>query len=41
LEQVRWLVEHGVWYGQGYLFAKPLSVDDFIEFVRAKNGGDA
>ncbi len=41
LEQVRWLVDHGVAYGQGYLFSKPLPVDDFIEFVRAKNGRDA
>jgi sensor c-di-GMP phosphodiesterase-like protein len=37
LEQVRWLVDHGVFQGQGYLFSKPLTVGDFIEFVRAKN----
>ena len=37
LEQVRWLVDHGVFYGQGYLFSKALPVDDFIEFVHGKN----
>jgi sensor c-di-GMP phosphodiesterase-like protein len=37
LEQVRWLLDHGVFYGQGYLFSKPLPVEDFIEFVRRNN----
>ena len=39
LEQVRWLVEHGVYQGQGYLFSRPLAVDDFVEFLRVRNGG--
>jgi sensor c-di-GMP phosphodiesterase-like protein len=37
LEQVRWLVEHGVFLGQGYLFSRPLTIGDFIEFLRAGN----
>jgi len=37
LEQVRWLVDHGVFHGQGYLFSRPLPVEDFIVFVRGKN----
>ena len=41
LEQVRWLVEHGVFHGQGYLFSRPLPVEDFVEFLRAQGGGHA
>ena len=38
LEQARWLVEHGVFQAQGYLFSRPLPIDDFIDFLRAQNG---
>jgi sensor c-di-GMP phosphodiesterase-like protein len=38
LEQARWLLEHGVLHGQGYLFSKPLSVGDFVEYFRARSG---
>jgi len=41
LEQVRWLVDHGVFLAQGYLFSKPLLVEDFIEFVRGNNSPHA
>jgi sensor c-di-GMP phosphodiesterase-like protein len=34
-EQMAWLVEHGVTYGQGYLFSKPVPAGDFREFLRA------
>jgi sensor c-di-GMP phosphodiesterase-like protein len=37
LEQVRWLVDHGVFHAQGYLFSRPLAIADFIDFVRAQN----
>ena len=30
--QVEWLIEHGVTFGQGFLFSKPLSARDFLEF---------
>jgi sensor c-di-GMP phosphodiesterase-like protein len=29
-----WLVEHGVAYGQGYLFSVALPVGKFLEYVR-------
>ena len=35
LEQARWLVEHGVFHGQGYLFSRPLEVGDFVAFLRS------
>ncbi len=35
--QMHWLREHGVEYGQGYLFSKPLSAEDFIAFC-ARDG---
>jgi sensor c-di-GMP phosphodiesterase-like protein len=41
LEQARWLVAHGVFQAQGYLFSRPLPVDDFIEFLRAQGSGHA
>jgi sensor c-di-GMP phosphodiesterase-like protein len=31
-EQVEWLIAHGVNFGQGFLFSKPLSARDFLEF---------
>jgi sensor c-di-GMP phosphodiesterase-like protein len=34
-EQVVWLTAHGVTFGQGYLFSKPLSAGDFLEFFRS------
>jgi len=34
-EQVAWLTAHGVTYGQGFLFSKPLFAEDFLEFFRA------
>jgi sensor c-di-GMP phosphodiesterase-like protein len=33
--QQDWLVEHGVAYGQGYLFSVALPVGKFLEYVRA------
>jgi sensor c-di-GMP phosphodiesterase-like protein len=33
-EQVAWLTAHGVTYGQGYLFSKPLMIEDFLDFFR-------
>jgi len=38
LEQVRWLVEHGVYHAQGYLFSKPLAAAEFIAYFRARSG---
>ena len=40
-EQMDWLIEHGVSFGQGFLFSKPLSIGDFLEFVRANHRRDA
>ncbi|MGA9335811.1 MAG: EAL domain-containing protein, partial [Rudaea sp.] len=34
IEQTRWLVNHGVEYAQGYLFSKPLALDEFLHFFR-------
>jgi sensor c-di-GMP phosphodiesterase-like protein len=34
-EQVLWLLAHGVSYGQGFLFSKPLVSGEFIEFLRS------
>lgn len=33
--QVGWLVQEGVTLGQGFLFSKPLVLEDFIEFLRS------
>lgn len=33
--QVEWLIEHGVGFGQGFLFSKPLPAQDFLEFFHA------
>jgi len=33
--QRRWLVEHGVQFGQGYLYSEPLPLGDFIDFIRS------
>ena len=33
--QKDWLAEHGVAYGQGYLFSVALPVERFVEYVRA------
>ena len=37
-EQMNWLLEHSVSFGQGFLFSKPLSAGDFLEFLRANHG---
>lgn len=37
IEQVDWLVTHGVTFGQGFLFGKPLSIGDYVEFLRTQN----
>jgi len=33
--QVEWLIAHGVGFGQGFLFSKPLPAEDFLEFFHA------
>lgn len=33
LEQIQWLAEQGVQYGQGFFFSKPLSAVEFREFI--------
>ena len=32
--QATWLVQHGVVFGQGYLFSKPLAKEDFFAFLK-------
>lgn len=34
--QARWLVDHGVFHAQGYLFSRPLDLADFIKFLQTK-----
>lgn len=34
VEQQRWLIERGVYHGQGFLFSKPLALEDFIAFLQ-------
>jgi sensor c-di-GMP phosphodiesterase-like protein len=36
--QQRWLCEHGVTYGQGYLFARPLALGDLFAYLRDRAG---
>jgi sensor c-di-GMP phosphodiesterase-like protein len=31
--QTRWLQQQNVWLGQGYVFSRPLSVENFIDFA--------
>jgi sensor c-di-GMP phosphodiesterase-like protein len=38
-QQAHWLQEHGVSFGQGYLYSRPLSAGDFLEFLRARVAG--
>ena len=40
-EQMHWLIEHGVPFGQGFFFSTPLSAGDFLEFFRANRHHDA
>ena len=40
-EQVDWLIGHGVSFGQGFLFSRPLPAGDFLEFIRANRRHDA
>lgn len=35
VQQASWLIEHGVEYGQGYLFSRPVPGDEFNAFVSA------
>ena len=35
-EQERWLVEHGVAFGQGYYYSKPLDLGGYVEFLRRR-----
>jgi sensor c-di-GMP phosphodiesterase-like protein len=35
--QADWLIAHGVPFGQGFLFSKPLAIDDFLRFLRLEH----
>ena len=37
-KQVEWLIAHRVPFAQGFLFAKPLALDDFMAFLRHNRG---
>lgn len=37
-EQERWLREHGVVFGQGYFYSKPLDLGVFRDFLRSRRG---
>ena len=37
VQQSNWLIEHGVDYGQGYLFSRPVPGDEFKAFVNAQD----
>ena len=40
-EQMDWLIGHGVSFGQGFLFSRPLSPGDFLEFFRSNRRDSA
>ncbi len=40
-EQHEWLIAHGVAFGQGFLYSKPLHAWDFLEFFREHHRHDA
>ncbi|MBR1913800.1 MAG: EAL domain-containing protein, partial [Lachnospiraceae bacterium] len=37
-EQLKGMLELGVDYIQGFCFSKPIPEDEFLEFLRGKNG---
>jgi sensor c-di-GMP phosphodiesterase-like protein len=39
-EQVSWLIEHGVSFGQGYLFSVPLTAEAFVQFLHDNRSRD-
>ena len=40
-EQAAWLTAHGVAYGQGFFYSKPLPAEAFIEYLQAALADDA
>jgi sensor c-di-GMP phosphodiesterase-like protein len=40
VQQASWLIEHGVEYGQGYLFSRPVPGDEFTTFFNAHDEPD-
>lgn len=40
VQQAQWLTDHDVQFAQGYLFAKPLSLGDFLVFFLARRKKD-